>query len=551
MITIRFRFPAGRVHATPWGRQVNEGVVEWPPSPWRILRALIATWYQKAQDAVAEPVLRSLIGKLAGEAPAFYLPPATVSHTRHFMPYIEGRNEKRTKVFDTFVHVLEGEPLEAVWPNASLNDDETNALSVLLNRLGYFGRAESLVEANLETQLAHAPNARPLADGELPKDDEELVRVIAPLLPEAYSVWRDRYEAAMSASAPKAAKTNKGKTKAASSALPAEIFEALLADTGELKKAGWNQPPGAQWLDYARPRDCFEVRVRMRATAPTGPLPTVARFAVASQVLPRLTQAVSVAERIHQTLVKLSGNAPVFTGLNPDGKPLQGHTHARILCETTEERGSITRITLFASMGLDRAARNALDKLHKVWGHGGHDLQLILLGVGQPQDFAGLELTRDQSPLLAQASEWRSLTPFVPTRHPKARRNGQPKLDERGLQIGSPEHDLCRLIEEAGLPRPTQIVRMQSGSFGNKPVRWLAFQRQRKHGNGSHAGQMGYGFRLAFPKPVPGPLAFGYASHFGLGLFVPASAGTPRVPYSITPIPAHALNLHRQLRHRG
>jgi CRISPR-associated protein Csb2 len=79
------------------------------------------------------------------------------------------------------------------------------------------------------------------------------------------------------------------------------------------------------------------------------------------------------------------------------------------------------------------------------------------------------------------------------------------------------------LIEETGLPRPTQIIRMQSGIFGNKSVRWLAFQRERKHGNGSHAGQMGYGFRLTFPKPVHGPLAFGYASHFGLGLFVPVA----------------------------
>ena len=106
MIAVSLRFPAGRVHATPWGRQVNEGVVEWPPSSWRILRALIATWHLKAQDAVPELVLRSVIEKLAGEAPAFYLPPASVSHTRHFMPYIEGRNEKRTKVFDTFVHVV-------------------------------------------------------------------------------------------------------------------------------------------------------------------------------------------------------------------------------------------------------------------------------------------------------------------------------------------------------------------------------------------------------------------------------------------------------------
>ena len=46
MIAIRLRFLTGRFHATPWGHHVNEGVVEWPPSPWRLLRALVATFYR-------------------------------------------------------------------------------------------------------------------------------------------------------------------------------------------------------------------------------------------------------------------------------------------------------------------------------------------------------------------------------------------------------------------------------------------------------------------------------------------------------------------------
>lgn len=516
MIALSIRFPTGRYHATPWNRQVNEGVVEWPPSPWRILRALIATWYHKAQDAVTEAVLRRLIEKLAGESPAFYLPPATVSHTRHYMPYIEGRNEKRTKIFDTFVHVLDGESLEAVWPRTTLDDDESDALTVLLSRLGYFGRAESLVEAKLETQPSHAPNAHPLTNGELPSTEQELVRVIAPMPTSDFLMWRAGYEAAISTGAAKPT-TKKARTKTAGPALPPGIFEALLSDTGDLKRAGWNQPPGARWLDYVRPRNAFEVRTQARASTPAGPLPTVARFAVASQVLPRLTQTISVAERIHQSLVKLSGNAPVFTGLDADGKPLQSHRHAWILCETSDERGSITRVALHAPMGFDGRARRALDQMRRVWGHGGHDLQLILLGVGQPDDFTDVSF-------FAEATEWRSLTPFVPTRHAKVRRTGQPKLDEHGLQIGSPEHDLCRLIQEAGLPRPARIERMATGKIGGKPVRWLAFHRERKHGNGSRAGQMGYGFRVTFPKPVRGPLSFGYAAHFGLGLFVPAAA---------------------------
>jgi CRISPR-associated protein Csb2 len=48
MIALNFRFPAGRYHATPWGRHVNEAALAWPPEPVRILRALIACHYRKA-----------------------------------------------------------------------------------------------------------------------------------------------------------------------------------------------------------------------------------------------------------------------------------------------------------------------------------------------------------------------------------------------------------------------------------------------------------------------------------------------------------------------
>ena len=56
MVTIEFHFVAGRFHATPWDRHVNEGAVEWPVSLWRILRALIAVGFRKlGWDATRPP----------------------------------------------------------------------------------------------------------------------------------------------------------------------------------------------------------------------------------------------------------------------------------------------------------------------------------------------------------------------------------------------------------------------------------------------------------------------------------------------------------------
>ena len=110
MIAIEFHFLAGRYHATPWDAQVNEGLIEWPPSPWRLLRTLISTWHFKAREDVAEDSLIALIAKLAGELPVFSLPMDQVSlaHTRHYMPlYRASLDDKTTKIFDTLslIHI--------------------------------------------------------------------------------------------------------------------------------------------------------------------------------------------------------------------------------------------------------------------------------------------------------------------------------------------------------------------------------------------------------------------------------------------------------------
>lgn len=307
--------------------------------------------------------------------------------------------------------------------------------------------------------------------------------------------------------------------------LPTDIFEALHADTGDLKRAGWSQPPGSVWVTYARPRGAFDVAPRTRAAVYRGDPATVARYAVASQVPPRLTEAVSLAERIHEALVSRSDGLSAFTGCDEAGRPLEGHVHAKILCESNlglgkGRRGEITHVIVHTPAGFGPEERKALDRLTKVWGHGGHDVQLVLLGVGKPEDFGGLEADRGRSPTLAKAKTWVSRTPFVPTRHPKATRPGMPKVDESGLQIGSPEHDLRRLLALSGFPEPMAVDTISSTDLAGHETRWLAFRRERNKGEGRRATNVGYGFRIEFPEPVRGPIALGYGAHFGLGVFV-------------------------------
>ncbi|KXK01019.1 MAG: CRISPR-associated protein [Nitrospira sp. OLB3] len=123
MIALRIRFITGRYHATPWGRHVNEGAVEWPPSPWRILRALIATWHRKFSREVPEQSFRPLIERLT-DLPVFYLPKAALGHTRHFMPQKDPLGADKTKIFDAFVSIHPDDDIIVVWPHVTLSPEE-------------------------------------------------------------------------------------------------------------------------------------------------------------------------------------------------------------------------------------------------------------------------------------------------------------------------------------------------------------------------------------------------------------------------------------------
>ena len=139
MPTLSVRFPGGHYHATPWGKAQNEGAVEWPPSPWRILRALIATGYAKLPEWAGGTVQytgNSLIEKLASVLPSYRLPKVTGAHTRHYMP----TKNSTTLVIDArAITGRDHEPL-LVYRDVALKTDETALLAVLDAILAYLGR---------------------------------------------------------------------------------------------------------------------------------------------------------------------------------------------------------------------------------------------------------------------------------------------------------------------------------------------------------------------------------------------------------------------------
>ncbi|GAB6267007.1 MAG: hypothetical protein STSR0001_24560 [Methanothrix sp.] len=246
--------------------------------------------------------------------------------------------------------------------------------------------------------------------------------------------------------------------------------------------------------------------------------PTVARYALAGPG-PQLTQTILLADRVHRALVELSDGSAVFTGCDSSKRPLQGHRHAHIFCESNPRQGQlaggeITEISIYAPIGFSPLDEKALQRLKEIYDDQGASTSLVLLGFARPADLVGI------SPLFSRSRSWISHTPFLPTRHPKATRAGVPKVDATGFQIGSPEHELLRLLGLAGFPEPDMIKRVGHTRLGERDVPWDAFVRRRGGDERRPAANgAGYGFRIVFAEAVQGPVAVGYGGHFGMGGF--------------------------------
>lgn len=512
MVAIAFRFPAGRYHATPWGRHVNEAEVEWPPSPWRILRALVATFHRKGwEERYRVETLDGLIEALSDELPTYRLPPAIRAHSRHYMP--QGRfkagREDTSLIFDAFARVDPEADLVVDWP-VSLADEQHSLLTGLVRDLGFLGRAESWVEARLLDAPEDEPNCRPSALAVDPETGEALepVRLLAPVAPQEYGPWRTEMVAAHGLDA----KRLKKPQQRILDTLPATLAGALRAETGDLQQAGWSLPPGAQYVTYQRPFDTFTPapavrrRRRNRATA------TTARLALAGKPLPRLVDAIRIGEITRLAAIKKAEQAngghipPVLSGhdLPADNR----HGHAFYLPEDADGDGKIDHIVIHAADGLPAEALRALDRITRLWlRDGGGEWQVLMEGHGRAdaEDLA-------ESALLGIGRVWTSVTPYLHPWHAKKR-------------FGVAEQ-IARECRERGLPEPESITEEGRVEVGGKPHRPVQFHRFRSTSKRlTQPDTHGRFVRVVFPEPVAGPLALGFGCHYGLGMLQPGSRG--------------------------
>lgn len=265
---------------------------------------------------------------------------------------------------------------------------------------------------------------------------------------------------------------------------------------------------------------------------------TAARFALAANVLPLVTGSLPFAELVRRALIRSRGfdtaHSEAITGKSADGVPLVHHRHAHYLATDEDGDGRIDHLTIYAPGKFCDADVAALNRMNSInWRESRTGVRLILTGLGNAADFAENEkrIALFQKPVKFHSIKFRSVTPFSLPYFPN-RGGGKPARPK-----DAPEGQLRRELRKRGLPEPIAVTaikgfyekdRLEKYKSAEKlneetpRFRWLDFSYRRFNGV---AGNGLAGFEIEFAPEdldkIEVPLALGFGSHFGLGLFLP------------------------------
>lgn len=554
MLRLEVQFLAGRFHATPWDFHVNEGSIEWPPSPARLVRALLAASFRDATVPNEPPAAaEALLERLSSALPTYWAPPARTAHLRHYMPV----GQKTTKVVDSFLRfadstnedgrVLGGRgSLLIEWP-VSLDDGELSLLKRLAARVGYLGRAESWCDWRIvDSEFEPGSRVRVAPAGDSAPTTRTL-RLLSPVAPGKWAQWRDStrdQSVAFQASQRDGALT-KSQEKKARGQVPERWIDALCMQTDVVHKHGWSEPPGLEWAVYEADAPLIDTRSRLpsrglraRERRPEFAVLTLASTAQNREVLPRLTRCAPQGGVLHRALAaRLAGRqSVVLLGARAKEPIPTNHRHAHLLplddirgqklAGAVRAPGQIRHFLLWADLGFDNdalAELRSLKRLDRESSDGGSSVAEEALFVTMTLQGGAAELRRfgldgkQLRNLLGPSRDFESVTPYVPARHLKPR---YALVDDVRREIGHRASILAPGLEGAALEEwlgAIQVEELDREVALRKRLREFSTRRSERSPR-PPTGRF-FGIRIRFPAEIRGPVALGYGSHWGLGLF--------------------------------
>jgi CRISPR-associated protein Csb2 len=567
-VVLRQEFPLGRFHATPWRvNPFDDAHGEWPPSPWRLVRAIVARWYQWAREANNQPdlgQLEDLITALCAATYAFRLP-ANVERgnpLRQYQPTEFEIDPPKFKAFEaefvapggkTFQELKRG--LESA--GVQTLEERGSGLIVRVRQAKHKKAVEKLLGKPSTEWQGLFPDAglrsysRSLTQDNywcVPGDESGCVwwllngnywnepliealdrcveRVVYFGRAETFTRIRRVAEATVEPNCELVQRRIAGAVPVLAPTAGAKRPD-IERVTDDHAMAGRSVPPGAQWLYAVRPPKP-PVRERSRARA-TRPECRLFQFAIAWNVAPELRSVVRLTSRfrgavIRELLAIKTGNPTAtwsrtaafireavadMTGKDSDGRPLVGpHRHTEFLAWC--EDGSATRLLVWRDgRPFDEDEEKAIFRAASrefSWAAAGADADAWKVKLVPLDHAVPPPPGFDGTP----ARVWESTTPYVPPRH--YLRGGKSRERE------SLSAQISRELALRGISAPGDIHVEQI-----RDPTWVAAHVPRSSARQRSwiGDRRGYWCRLTFAAPVRGPLRLGHSSSFGLGLFRP------------------------------
>ncbi|MXW62429.1 MAG: type I-U CRISPR-associated protein Cas5/Cas6 [Acidimicrobiaceae bacterium] len=475
-VILRVEFPWGQYHATEWGRNVNEGRPEWPPSHWRILRSLFATWKTRCTHLRAEDVEEAL--RQLAAPPTFHLPHMRPAHSRHYMPQISHRsfgsgNGKTTLAFDPFAVVGSSEPLQIEW-DVELGPSASAALEEIASSVPYLGRSESICKTELVPQVVPSSEVwRPAESGD--RVDSEILCPQQPL-----------------------------------------DMECLVQNPDAVRKQRQILPPGSRSIPYCKVSPAAPDSLDHKIPAMGENWPPVyaaVRLAVHPRPRPTMADAVAVGDLLRRSVMKKHKNpSETLSGKQASGNyTLEGHQHAHYVSLPQDNRREATApvdaLVIWAPRGLNGDEFAALARVKWLAGK---------RAASRVPDFAVAvnafgEIGEVAPEFVGPSSVWRSLTPFCPSRHSSKKSWEDHVSDEI-------ERELSVYRSH---PKPASVTVLDEDTRRYRRYRLPPKETMASNRSASNV-------EIRFESPVVGPIILGALCHFGLGLFLPHDNEWPR-----------------------
>jgi len=527
VLTLRLVFPWGRYYAHPWGQnpaRITEA--EWPPSPWRLLRAIAAAWFQANPGREPSAELLQTLDILGRELPTFVLPKVSFSRSIHYQPnYAVGAGTdsdkkkfknvaqyKRVRHENHFVAV--GDDVIVRWRLDGVDEVTQEAIHSLVSsvagRITYFGRAESVCEVSIEDE---SPGDVPEAG--VAMQQGEPCRQISPDCRDVFCPNPSDFTA-----------TDLWKRR------DSEVADGLAQKhlVQDLIDAPQPLPDGSTWYSYRMPAGWPQrwvvrhPRPPRRLRSDTNIVARYLEFSLQCRIPVPAKHVVSIAELFRNAAI--SAHQDPSYALSGHDRPADldiGHHHAFYLPQIDASGQKLFKLLVWCAYGFTRREVNALMAVGALrWAGGRFPARPVLL-----------QVQRDlpTSPL---AKTWQSVTPFVPPRYWYRKK----VADGRVREPDSPENQLRQNLAENGVEAaPASVSRIRMGD-AEWEICKVHLAKQAMRTKSEPDRRVGVFLRVEFAEPVRMPFpSFGHSCHFGLGQFVPSGDlhGTSRfeVPQTV------------------